>query len=152
MDECGALGQPARGGSPFWPLVHQPSSNEPPLLPLLPPEVGRIPVPAFPAITYVAFTVSDLDRSVPRYQALFGTKPVVDADTGPFRHVVWALGGGTLGGLHQFPSPSSTDPFTEDRPGLDHLASACANRAELAIWESRLNDLGTKNGGIVDAP
>ena len=109
-------------------------------------------MPQFPAVTHVALTVSSLDRSVPWYEALFGAKPVIDEDTGPFRHVVWVLGGGTLVGLHQFPNPSSTDPFTEDRPGLDHLAFACADRTELASWESRLNELAVKNGGIVDAP
>ena len=43
----------------------------------------------FPAITHVALTVSSLDRSVPWYEALFGTKPVLDEDTGPFHHVVY---------------------------------------------------------------
>ena len=109
-------------------------------------------MPEFPAITHVALTVSDLDRSAPWYTALFEAEPVIDEDTGPFRHVVWVLGGGTLVGLHQFPNPSSTDPFTEDRPGLDHLAFACADRAALVAWEARLNALGVKNGGIVDAP
>jgi glyoxylase I family protein len=50
-------------------------------------------MPEFPTITHVALTVSDLKRSVPWYQALFGTEPVIDEDTGPFRHVVWLLGG-----------------------------------------------------------
>lgn len=108
-------------------------------------------MPDFPAITHVALTVSDLDRSVPWYQALFGSKPVLDEDTGPFRHVVWAVGG-TLVGLHQFPDPVSTDAFNERRPGLDHLAFSCTNRAELAEWESQLNNLGVAHGGIVDAP
>ncbi len=105
----------------------------------------------FPGITHVALTVSDLDRSVPWYGALFGTDPVVDEDTGPFRHVVWLLGQ-TLVGLHQFPDPVSNDPFDERRIGLDHLAFACVNRAELTEWEARLNALGVVNGGIVDAP
>jgi catechol-2,3-dioxygenase len=35
---------------------------------------------------------------------------------------------------------------------LDHVAFACANRAELEQWESKLNELGVTNGGIVDAP
>jgi catechol-2,3-dioxygenase len=108
-------------------------------------------MPNFPTITHVALTVSALTRSAPWYEALFDAKPILDEDTGPFRHVVWEVGG-TLVGLHQFPNPSSTEPFIEDRPGLDHLAFGCANRAELVVWEARLNDLGVANGGIVDAP
>jgi len=64
----------------------------------------------FPTITHVALTVSDLTRSVPWYEALFGSKPVLDEDTGPFRHVVWLVGG-TLVGLHQFPDLASAEPF-----------------------------------------
>ena len=105
----------------------------------------------FPAITHVALTVSDLDRSVPWYTALFGADPVVDEDTGPFRHVVWLLGP-TLVGLHEFPDLADNNPFNERRIGLDHLAFACANRSELAEWEARLDELGVTNGGIVDAP
>src|SRR5207244_9868448 len=89
--------------------------------------------------THVALTVSDLGRSVPWYEKLFGTKPVIDEDTGPFHHVVWLLGE-TLVGIHQFPDPASNEPFNERRIGLDHLAFACANRSELAEWETRLND------------
>ena len=103
----------------------------------------------FPTITHVALTVSDLDRSVPWYRSLFGTEPVLDEDTGPFRHVVWAVGH-TLVGLHQFPD-GRTEPFDERRVGLDHLAFACANRSELERWETKLGELGIDNGGIVDA-
>jgi catechol-2,3-dioxygenase len=99
----------------------------------------------------VALTVTDLEQSRPWYAALFGTDPVVDEDAGPFHHVVWLLGG-TLVGLHQFPDLHSTEPFDERRAGLDHLAFACANRAELEAWEARLKELGVANGGIVDAP
>lgn len=104
----------------------------------------------FPSITHVALTVSDLDRSVPWYGTLFGAEPVLDEDTGPFRHVVWLVGQ-TLVGLHQFPDPANAEPFNERRIGLDHLAFSCANRSELAEWEARLNELGIDNGGIVDA-
>jgi catechol-2,3-dioxygenase len=106
-------------------------------------------VPEFPTITHVALTVSDLSRSVPWYEGLFGSKPVLDEDTGPFRHVVWALGS-TLVGLHQFPD-GRPETFDERRAGLDHLAFACANRGELEQWEKRLGELGIANGGIVDA-
>ena len=104
----------------------------------------------FPTITHVALTVTDLQRSVPWYRQLFDADPVLDEDTGVFHHVVWAIGS-TLVGLHQFPDPTKGD-FDERRPGLDHLAFACANRGELEQWEKRLDELGYAHGGIVDAP
>jgi catechol 2,3-dioxygenase-like lactoylglutathione lyase family enzyme len=107
-------------------------------------------MPEFPAITHVAVTVSDLDRSRAWYQRLLGSDPVLDEDTGPFHHVVWLLGG-TLLGIHQHTSPSSAEPFDELRPGLDHIAFACANRSELEGWQGRLDELGIAHGGIVDA-
>ena len=106
---------------------------------------------AFPAITHVALTVSNLDVSVPWYRDLFDSDPVIDEDTGPFRHVVWLLGG-TLVGLHEFPDGDKSARFDERRTGLDHLAFGCADRAELEEWESRLDKLGIDNGGIIDAP
>jgi glyoxylase I family protein len=106
-------------------------------------------MPEFPTITHVALTVSDLGVSVPWYESLLGAKPVLDEDTGPFRHVVWAIGG-TLLGLHEFPDGKG-GTFDERRVGLDHVAFACANRAELQQWEDRLKELGVANGGIVDA-
>ena len=109
-------------------------------------------VPEFPGVTHVALTVTDMDRSRPWYENLIGGPPVIDEDTGPFRHAVWLLGGQTLVGLHQFPDLHGSDPFDERTPGLDHVAFACANRAELEQWESKLNELGVTNGGIVDAP
>ena len=108
-------------------------------------------MPEFPAVTHVALTVTDFERSRPWYEDLIGSPPVIDEDTGLFRHAVWLLGGQTLVGLHQFPDLHGADPFDERTPGLDHVAFACANRAELEQWESKLNELGITNGGIVDA-
>jgi glyoxylase I family protein len=107
-------------------------------------------MPEFPAITHVALTVNDLDVSVPWYQKVFGSEPVLDEDTGPFRHVVFLLGG-TLVGLHKFPGAPSGEQFSEFRPGLDHLAFGCSNRAELEQWQQQLDQLGVPHGGIVDA-
>ena len=105
----------------------------------------------FPGLAHVAVTVSDLDRSVPWYAALFGSEPVLDEDTGPFRHVVWAVGAGNLVGLHQFADPASSEGFEERRPGLDHVAFACEDRTDLETWAARLTELGVPHGGIVDA-
>ena len=49
-------------------------------------------MPDFPALTHVAVTVTDLDRSREWYRALFGSDPVLDEDTGAFHHVVWLMG------------------------------------------------------------
>jgi glyoxylase I family protein len=105
---------------------------------------------SFPPITHVAVTVSDLTRSEAWYTKLLGAEPVLDEDTGPFRHIVYALGG-TLLGLHGFPDLKTADAFDERRPGLDHIAFACADRSELEAWGKRLDELGVAHGGVVDA-
>jgi catechol 2,3-dioxygenase-like lactoylglutathione lyase family enzyme len=103
-----------------------------------------------PAITHVAVTVSDLAVSEPWYTQVLGAGPVLDEDTGPFRHIVYQLGT-TLFGLHGFPELVSTDPFEERRPGLDHVSFGVADRDELVQWVGRLDELGIAHGEIVDA-
>jgi len=103
-----------------------------------------------PAITHVAVTVTDLAASEAWYTKVLGVKPVLDEDTGPFRHVVYLLGN-TAFGLHGFPDLASTDRFNERTPGLDHLAFGVASRDELAEWAARLDELGVAHGDIVDA-
>jgi glyoxylase I family protein len=104
----------------------------------------------FPNVTHLALTVTDLDVSVPWYRSLLGSDPVLDEDTGPYRHVVFAPGS-VLVSLHQFPGGTSAERFDERRPGLDHLAFGCADRAELEAWQARLGELGIASGEIADA-
>jgi len=103
-----------------------------------------------PAVTHVVVTVTDLAVSEQWYTTVLGTKPVIDEDTGPFRHIVYELGN-TLFALHGFPDLASDEPFDERKPGLDHIAFGCANRSELAEWAARLDELGIAHGDIVDA-
>ena len=103
-----------------------------------------------PAITHVAVTVTDLAASEAWYTKVLGVKPVLDEDTGPFRHIVYLLGNTALG-LHGFPDLASTEPFNERTPGLDHLAFGVASRDELAEWAARLDELGVAHSDIVDA-
>ena len=103
-----------------------------------------------PALTHVAVTVTDLEVSQAWYSMVFGVEPVLDEDTGPFRHIVFPMGS-TLLGLHGFPDLVSNDDFDERRPGLDHIAFGCASRDDLVAWASRLDELGVTHGGIVDA-
>ena len=106
--------------------------------------------PTMPAITHVAITVSDPDASRRWYTRVLGTEPVLDEDTGPFRHVVYALGG-TLLGLHGFPLLTSDDKFDARRIGLDHVSFGVASRGELEEWAARLDELGVPRGEITDA-
>jgi len=110
-----------------------------------------MPDPTFPGIGHVALTVSDLQRSVAWYRRLFDAEPVLDEDTGPYHHVVWKLGD-TLLGLHQHAEPASTEPADELRPGLDHVAFGCPDRAALEKWTERLDELNIPHGPVVDAP
>ena len=110
----------------------------------------RTGTPMLGPITHVALTVGNIEASIPWYTALIGSAPVLDEDTGPFRHAVFAVGG-TLLGLHSFPEGIDEQPFSPRRRGLDHVAFACADRDELVAWERRLTEMGVPHGGIVDA-
>ena len=103
-----------------------------------------------PAITHVAVTVTDLAVSEAWYTAVLGVEPVLDEDTGPFRHIVYPVGG-TLLGLHGFPDLKSDALFDERTPGLDHIAFGVAHRDELVEWAARLDELGIAHGEIKDA-
>jgi glyoxylase I family protein len=104
-----------------------------------------------PAVSHVALTVTDLARSVPWYERLLGTKPVLDEDTDGLHHTVYLLPGGTLLALHQHHTATSDSRFDEHRPGLDHLSFGVADRAELKAWQARLAELGIPHGEVVDA-
>lgn len=104
----------------------------------------------FPSIGHVALTVRSLAVSRPWYQQLVGAEPALDEPAGGFHHTVFMIGG-TLIGLHEHPATESADTFSEFRPGLDHLAFACADRAELTAWQERLDTLDIAHGHIVDA-
>ena len=106
--------------------------------------------PVLGQIAHVALTVRDIDVSAPWYAALIGSAPVLDEDTGPFRHAVFAVGG-TLLGLHSFPEGIEDLPFSPRRLGVDHVAFAAADRSELVAWERRLTEMVVPHGGIVDA-
>ena len=106
----------------------------------------------FPPLHHVALTVRDLAVSVPWYQALFGSDPVIDEDTDPnFHHTVYLLGNGTLVGLHQHRQPAPDEKSSEFRVGIDHVSFAVTDRKELENWARRLDELGVEHGGIKDA-
>lgn len=105
----------------------------------------------FPSIGHVAVTVRNLGVSRDWYRRLIGADPVLDEPTsGGFHHTVFKVGD-TLIGLHEHEGKDPGTDFSEFRLGLDHLAFGCDSRTDLEKWEARLNELGVKHGGIVDA-
>ena len=110
----------------------------------------RVGTPTLGTITHVALTVRDLAVSVPWYARLIGSGPVLDEDTGPFRHAVFVLNG-TMLGLHQFGSGIADGTPDPRRLGMDHMAFGVADRAELVAWARRLDELGIARGAVVDA-
>lgn len=106
----------------------------------------------FPALTHIAITVSDMAASTEWYTRLFGAPPALDEDeeSGAFHHAVFALGGGTMIGLHTHTGAAPDGPFDERRVGLDHIAFGCT-AAELERWRDRLDELGIAHGGIKTA-
>ena len=106
----------------------------------------------FPTLTHVAVTVRDLAVSVPWYQQLFDSEPVLDEDTTPdMHHTVFLLDNGPLFGVHQHGTPAPDGRFSEFNVGLDHIAFGCADRSELEKWAQRLDELGYERSEIKDA-
>ena len=100
-----------------------------------------------PAVHHVAVTVSDLASSEAWYTRVLGTQPVLSEDTGPFHHIVYAIGG-TLLGLHGFPDLATSEAFDERRPGLDHIGFGVASRDDLEEAVRLFDSRGVRHGEI----
>jgi glyoxylase I family protein len=111
----------------------------------------------FPSPHHVALTVTDLEASREWYQRLLGEEAVLDEDLPAlpghhqgFHHVVFAPPGGVLVALHAHGGTNRSQRFDEFRPGLDHVSFGCADRSQPERWQTRLDELGIKHGGIAE--
>ena len=108
-------------------------------------------VPEMPSLSHVALSVNDLAVSEPWYQRLFGAEPAMTLDDGPFRRRVFALADGQLFGLTQHDGATAGAAFDPVVPGLDHVGFHCADRADVAAWQTHLDQVGVVHSGIVEA-
>lgn len=106
-------------------------------------------MPSARGFSHIALTVTDSKRSADFYAALFGAQ-VIDASDAisPF-HV--CVGEDLMIGFRAHPGAAG-DAFDHNRVGLDHLAFAVENAAELDAWLARLTELEAENSGITEDP
>lgn len=105
---------------------------------------------------HVRLTVTDIDRSRAFYDAVFGWPVAWEPPADPaeaarrrwgflYGGVIYQMGDALLG-----LRPVGSDPFDEDRVGLDHLAFSLATRAELDAAVARLDELGIPHEDVKD--
>ena len=106
-------------------------------------------MPSVKGFSHIALTVTDSQRSADFYSTLFGAQVIDASDSiSPF-HV--CVGDSLMIGFRAH-AGAAGDTFDHNRVGLDHLAFAVENAAELDAWLARLNELGAENSGIVEDP
>lgn len=101
---------------------------------------------------HVALTVTDVDASIPWYEAVFGIRYVMEV---PHEGGIGKLlldESQTLGLVLHRHDANGGEPFTETRAGLDHVGFAVASRDELVAWQDHLEAQGVVRAGTADKP
>jgi catechol 2,3-dioxygenase-like lactoylglutathione lyase family enzyme len=102
---------------------------------------------------HIALTVTDLARSEAWYSELFDLHPVLHEppDGGRGAVVLATAGNEVTIGLVQH-GPGNTTTFDPTVVGLDHVAFAVAERADLDRWIEKLDAAGIEHSPAVDIP
>ena len=101
-------------------------------------------------IQHVALSVTDIAKSGPWYEDLFGFAKVAEFEQ-PAPMAIYMTPDGQALDLREDPQVIH-ERFTETRPGLDHLAFVCDDRAELDEWLALIVDRGIENSGLEESP
>jgi catechol 2,3-dioxygenase-like lactoylglutathione lyase family enzyme len=105
---------------------------------------------AFPAITHVALTVRDLDRSAEWYSRLFDAQPIMRSvllkgTPNEYSLAVWAEPNFAV---HHF-ADGGRERANARNPGLDHVAFGCDSLEEIEQWAARFDELGVERGEVL---
>ena len=103
-------------------------------------------------IHHVALNVGDVEQSARWYQEVLGFVPLFPYDTDHFERRIVRHPSGVVLGLTRHRHPDAATPFSERRPGLDHLAFAVDDRSVLDAWAQRLTNAGVEHSGVKVTP
>lgn len=107
-------------------------------------------MPEFTAISHLDLSVSDLEASTKWYTETLGFTKLFGKDLDErSMAVLLHAGSGVILGLLQHRDRLG-GAFDERRTGLDHLAFAVAERAELDSWQARFAELGVTHSPVSD--
>ena len=111
--------------------------------------------PAVTGVHHFSPTVSDVEASAAWYARVLGmdrvpvTFPHHDDEDGGFAVLMVEPRSGVTIGLHHHEA-NLGDGFDERRNGLDHIAFAVADRADLDTWAAWLDEQGVEHSGVRD--
>jgi glyoxylase I family protein len=97
-------------------------------------------------VDHLALTVTDLDRATAWYCEHLDFEPLArytNAAAGAEVQVLRRLDGPLRFSLRRFTTGSS-EPFSELRAGMDHVALGVADEDALSAWQARLEGAGIK--------
>lgn len=98
---------------------------------------------------HLSVTVTDVARSTAWYMEVLGFTKVKEFERDGYTKVVMVHpGSGVSFGLTGHGARASGDAFSEFRTGMDHVAFAVKNRAELEAWKEHFARLGVTHSEI----
>ena len=103
---------------------------------------------------HVTLNVHDLETSERWYGDVLGLVRLTTFNTDDFQRVIMRHAeSGMVLALNRHKHPDASDPFSERRTGLDHLAMGVTDRNALEAWISHFDSLGVthseiKSGGV----
>ncbi len=100
-------------------------------------------------LQHVALSVSDISKSGPWYQELFGFAKVAEFADPPLE--IYLTPDGQALDLRQDPAVKA-GRFDVTNIGLDHLAFVVEDQAELDEWLARIQELGVEHSGVQESP
>ncbi len=102
------------------------------------------PPPPLLGLSHLALSVADLDAATRFWTTVLGCEAL--EQTADFRFLIHR--GARLGVVLTHHAGTVTGPFDERRTGLDHLALAVPDDADLRAWERRLDEFGVPHSPV----